>query len=184
MALASGQLRIVRLAVWIVTVMVAISFVGGVAAAVLGGSFTDLGSGAGGLYAVPALVLDLTAVVIGIPASIIVARHLRTERPWLRAALITGGGLWVIAIGYLVIAHWIDPCINGWWGPDSRIGSQPLCERFGDKLNWHTRFHLLAHAAPAVLLVTSYAWAIRRWVTPPRGALAPGGTLARRPFRG
>ncbi len=111
--LASSQLRILRWAIWTTTIVVAISFTGGVVAAALGGPFTELGSGAGGLYAVPSLVLDLTAVAIGVPASVIVARHLRTEPRSLRAAVIAGGGLWIIAIGYFLIAHWIDPCING-----------------------------------------------------------------------
>ncbi len=166
MALATGQLRIVQWAIWITAIVVAVSFVGGLAAAAFGGPFTGLGSGAGGLYAVPSLVLSLAAVAVGVPAGIIVARHLRPELRWLRAGVIAGGGLWVVAIGYFMIAHWVDPCVNGWWGPETHIGSQPLCERFGNELNWHTRFHLLAHAAPAAVLAVGYIWAIRRWVTP------------------
>ena len=77
------------------------------------------------------------------------------------------GGVFVVAIGYERVAHTIDPCANGWWGPDSTIGSQPLCERFGSELNWHTRFHLAAHALPALALLAGYAWAIQRWVAPP-----------------
>ena len=166
MALATGQLRIVRWAIRITAGVIAVSFIAGVAAAALGGSFTQLGSGAGGLYAVPSLVLDLIAVFIGVPAGVIVARHLRPESRWLSAGVIVGGGLWVVAIGYFMIAHWLDPCANGWWGPESRVGSQPLCERFGNELNWHTRFHLLAHAIPATALVAGYIWAVRRWATP------------------
>jgi hypothetical protein len=145
-----------------------VSFIGGVAAVVLGGPFTDLGTGAGGLGAIPSLLLDLTAVAIGAPASVLVARQLRTEAAWLRATATAGGGLWIIAVGYFVIAHWVDPCVNGWWDSGTRIGSQPLCERFGNELNWHTRVHLLAHAAPATILVVGYVWAVRRWVVPAR----------------
>ena len=58
------------------------------------------------------------------------------------------------------------PCVNGWWDARSRIGDQLLCERFGSELNWHTRFHLLAHAAPASVLLGAYLWAIRRWGQP------------------
>lgn len=177
MALATGQLRIVRWAIWIATSVVAVSFIGGVAAAVLGGPFAQLGSGAGGLYAVPSLVLDLVAVVIGVPAGIIVARQLRDESRWLAAAVIVGGGLWVVALGYFMVAHVIDPCVNGWWGPDSRVGSQPLCERFGNELNWHTRFHLLAHAAPAAALTAGYVWAVRRWVTPSKAEASDSGRM-------
>ncbi len=177
MALPTGQLRIVRWAIWITAGVVAVSFIAGVAAAAVGGPLTQLGSGAGGLYAVPSLVLDLTAVFIGVPAGVVVARHLRPQSRRLGAALIVGGGLWVVAIGYFMIAHWLDPCVNGWWGPESRVGSQPLCERFGNELNWHTRFHLLAHAIPATLLVAGYIWAVRRWATPqPQRAAATGPT--------
>ena len=167
MGLVDQQPRIVRWAIWTAISVVAVSVVAGLAAALIGGPLTDLGSGAGGLYAIPSLVLDVAAVAIGVPAAVVVARQLRTEGPWFRAAVVVGGGLWVVAIGYFVVAHLVDPCVNGWWGPESRIGSQPLCERFGSELNWHTRFHLLAHAAPAAVLVTAYVWAVRRWVSQP-----------------
>ena len=71
------------------------------------------------------------------------------------------GGVFVVVIGYAQVAHTIDPCANGWWGPGSMIGSQPLCERFGSEWNWHTRFHLAAHALPAIPLVALYAWSVR-----------------------
>lgn len=166
---ANVQPRIVRSALWVAAAIIAVSLITGVAAAVVGGPLTTLGSGAGGLYAVPALLLDVVAITLGLPASIVVARRLRREGSWIRAAAVVGGGLWIVAIGYFLVAHMIDPCVNGWLGPDSRIGSQPLCERFGSELNWHTRFHLLAHAAPASVLVTIYAWAIRKWVSPAQG---------------
>ncbi|MDG1409474.1 MAG: hypothetical protein P8Q52_01900 [Acidimicrobiales bacterium] len=41
----------------------------------------------------------------------------------------------VVAIGFVAGAHAVDPFANGWWDGRSRIGSQPLCERFGPELN-------------------------------------------------
>jgi len=149
-------------------VVIGVSVVAGIMAAVFGGALTDLGSGFGGLYGLPALVLTLLALGVGIPAGVVVARRLGSNRGWLLATAIVIGGVFVVAIGYERVAHAIDPCANGWWGPDSMIGSQPLCERFGSELNWHTRFHLAAHSLPALVLLAGYAWAIRRWVAPPR----------------
>jgi hypothetical protein len=149
-------------------VVIGVSVVAGIAAAAFGGALTGLGSGFGGLYGVPALALTLLAVGVGIPAGVVVARRLRSNRRWLLAAAIVIGGVFAVAIGYERVAHTVDPCANGWWGPDSMIGSQPLCERFGSELNWHTRFHLAAHALPALVLLAGYAWAIQRWVAPPR----------------
>lgn len=149
------------------TVVIAVSLIGGIAAAALGGSFTELGSGAGGLYGIPSLLTTLIALFVAVPASVGIARQARRSPGWLRAAIIVGGGAWIVAIGYFVVAHALDPCVNGWWDARSRIGDQPLCERFGSELNWHTRFHLLAHAAPAAVLLVVYLWAIRRWATLP-----------------
>lgn len=163
---ATDQLGIVRWAIRTATIVVGMSLVGGLAAAVVGGPLTDLGSGAGGLFGVPSLLLTVAALAIGIPAGVVVARRLRSQGRWIGAAAVVGGGLWIVATGYFMIAHMVDPCVNGWWGPDSRIGSQPLCERFGNELNWHTRFHLLAHSAPAGVLVAMYVWAVRRWTGP------------------
>ena len=107
--------------------------------------------------------------LIAIPVSVGLARGARGARGsphWLRSAIVFGAGAWVVALGYFMVAHAVDPCVNGWWDADSRIGDQPLCERFGAELNWHTRFHLLAHAAPAASLLAVYIWSIRRWATP------------------
>ena len=64
------------------------------------------------------------------------------------------------------MAHMVDPCANGWWDANSRIGSQPLCEQFGSELNWHTRFHLFAHAAPAAVLLAVYVLAVQQCGAP------------------
>lgn len=149
-----------------VTVVIAVSVVAGLGAAALGGSLTDLGEGYGGLWGVPALLLTFVALILGVAAAIAVGRAREPELRRFRLALLVLTGVWVVAIGYSAVAHLVDPCLNGWWDARSRIGSQPLCERFGSELNWHSRFHLFAHAAPAAVLLVAYVWAVRRWSTP------------------
>ena len=163
-----GSPNLLRWLVHLLFVVIGVSVVAGIAAAAFGGSFANLGSGFGGLYGVPALLLTLLALGVGIPAGAVVARRLRSSRGWLLATGIVIGGVFVVVIGYAQVAHTIDPCANGWWGARSMIGSQPLCERFGRELNWNTRFHLVAHALPALVLLAGYAWAIHKWVAPPR----------------
>ena len=176
--------HLLRWLVRLLFVVIGVSVVAGIAAAAIGGSFANLGSGFGGLYGVPALLLTLLALGVGIPAGVVVARRLRSSPRWLLATGIVIGGIFVVVIGYAQVAHTIDPCANGWWGPGSMIGSQPLCERFGRELNWNTRFHLVAHALPALLLLAGYAWAIHKWVAPPHDPATEGsdeGMLAIRP---
>ncbi len=160
------------------TVVIAISLVGGIAAAAVGGSLTDLGSGAGGLYAVPALLTTLIALFVAIPAAVAVARQARGSPGWFRTGVMVAAGAWIVAIGYFEVAHAVDPCVNGWWDASSRIGEQPLCERFGTELNWHTRFHLLAHAAPAAVLLAIYLGAVRRWAAGPASPLSTTSAAA------
>lgn len=155
----------VRLMTVTLTIVIAVGVVAGMAAVAIGGSLTNLGSGYGGLWGVPALLLTFVALILGVAAAIAMARGLGPEERRLRRAALVLVGVWVVAIGYAEVAHLVDPCVNGWWDADSRIGSQPLCERFGSELNWHTRFHLFAHAAPAAALLVSYLLAIRRWGT-------------------
>ncbi len=159
--------RLVRWLVRALFVITGVSAVAGIAAAAIGGPFADLGSGFGGLWGVPALLLVLLALGVGIPAGVKVARRLRSDRRWLLAALIVVGGVFVVAFGYVQVAHSTDPCANGWLDLRSRIGSQPLCERFGSEVSWHTRFHLAAHALPGFGLLAAYAWGVNRWVVPP-----------------
>ncbi len=156
---------ILRLMTMTITIVVVVSVVAGIGAAALGGSLTDLGSGYGGLWGLPALLLTFTALILGVAAVIKIGRELNPESGRSRIAMLVLAGAWVVAIGYASVAHVVDPCANGWWEASSRIGSQPLCERFGSELNWHSRFHLLAHAAPAAVLLGLYLWAIQRWGT-------------------
>ena len=159
--------RILGWTTWSLTTVVIISLSAGIAAALFGGILTDLGSGAGGLFGIPSILTTLIALFLAIPAAIVTARQTRQSPGWLRSATVIATGAWVVAIGYFVVAHAVDPCVNGWWGPQSRLGDQPLCERFGPELNWHTRFHLLAHALPAAILLAMYLYAIRRWASFP-----------------
>lgn len=146
--------------------VVGVALIAGITAAVLGGSFSRLGGGYGGLWGVPALLLTFSALVFGVIAAAKIARGLGPGDGRLRIALLVVVGVWVVAIGYAEVAHQIDPCARGWWDASSRLGSQPLCERFGPELNWHTRFHLLAHVVPAALLLGLYILVMRRWGQP------------------
>ncbi len=156
---------IVRSMTMSITLVVVVAVVAGIGAAALGGSLADLGSGYGGLWGLPALLLTLIALVLGVAAVIKIGFELSPESGRLRIAVLVVAGAWLVAVGYANVAHMVDPCANGWWNASSRIGSQPLCERFGSELNWHTRFHLFAHAAPAAVLLAVYLWAIQRWGT-------------------
>lgn len=157
--------RGVRWTITLFAVVIVVSLIAGIAAALFGGSLTDLGKGAGGLYGLPSLLTTVIAL-FAIPVSVGLALAARGSPHWLRSAIVFGAGAWVVALGYFMIAHAVDPCVNGWWDANSRIGDQRLCERFGDELNWHTRYHLLAHAAPAAALLAIYMWSVRRWATP------------------
>lgn len=132
----------------------------GLTAALAGGPLAELGSGPGGLFGLPFLFLVLVVLGLGIPGAIRsgIAPGPAGRRVG-RAAVLLMGPV-AVALGFLAIAHALDPCVNGWWDTESRLGSIPLCERFGPELNVHTRFHLLAHAAPAAALVVLYRWAI------------------------
>lgn len=149
-----------------VVLVLAIAVVGGGVAALFGGSLSELGEGYGGLWGAPALGLTLVALVLGTDAAIKISRDLRPGSGRLRIALLVVIGVWVVAVGYSEVAHQFDPCARRWWDARSQVGSQPLCERFGSELNWDTRFHLLAHAVPAALLLGINLWAIRRWGRP------------------
>lgn len=174
---ASRSSRSLRWTVRSLVIVIAVSVVAGAAAAIIGGPLTDLGSGAGGLFGIPSMLTALISLLLAIPAGIGIAKRTRNSPGWFRAAIVISGGSWIVAVGYFVVAHAIDPCVNGWWDGSSRIGGQPLCERFGAELNWHTRFHLLAHAAPAAVLLAGYLWAIGRWGSPHADLDAPSSRV-------
>ena len=75
-----------RLVLWLLWAIVGLSFVAGAAAMAFGGSFTGLGSGAGGLYGLPAILLVLVAIGFAVPAGVRLARTSEA-----RASLAPGG---------------------------------------------------------------------------------------------
>lgn len=158
--------RTVRWTVRSFTVVIVVSLIAGIAAAIVGGSLTDLGSGYGGLFGIPSILAAAIALFLAMPAALALTRKPERSRKRLQTVIVWAAGAWIVAIGYDVAGHAIDPCVNGWWDSRSRIGEQPLCERFGSELNWHTRFHLLAHAAPAAILLGAYVWVINRLARP------------------
>lgn len=157
----TGDSVLLRWMLRTIAIIVVVSGVAGIFAVAVGGFMNELGSGPGGLYGIPSLLLTLVALGVGTPAAISTGRLLRGHQGWLVHALLAFLGVWVVALGYFIVAHIVDPCLNGWWDEDSRIGSQRLCERYGSELNWHPRLHLLAHAGPATALLAAYLWALR-----------------------
>jgi hypothetical protein len=116
-------------------------------AAALGGGLSSWGNGAGGLNGWADLSQTIFSLVIGVAAGVATFREGRAI-PVAVAVFATG---LLIGVGYLIGGHLMDPCDRGWWDARSRIGDQPLCERFGLELSVHTRFHLLLHATLGVL---------------------------------
>ena len=83
----NSGLRLVRWTMWSFSVVVIVALIAGIAATLIGGSFTDLGSGAGGLFGIPSILTTLTALVLATPAAMLVARHTGETSGWLTAAL-------------------------------------------------------------------------------------------------
>jgi hypothetical protein len=122
----------------------------------------DLGSGPGGGRGIPAVVFML-AWFMGFPSLVRGLRDL-TQGRWPEARrLLAFVGPLVVFVGFTYVAHGLDPC-GGLLDEGSRLGDQPLCQRYGDSLEVHTRFHLLYHAlVPTVFLVALYRLALGRW---------------------
>ena len=127
-------------------------------AAAFGGELTSWGNGAGGLDGWADLSQTIFSLVVGVAAGIATFREGRAI-PIAFAVFATG---LLIGIGYLIGGHLVDPCDRGWSDARSRVGDQPLCERFGLELNVHTRFHLLLHASLGVLSSAVAALLYRR----------------------
>jgi hypothetical protein len=152
----------------------AISLLLGLLAALVGGRLTALGNGIGGGNGIPDLVF-LLAVLMGLPGLfrglVGVVRREKHQAKWLLVFI----GPLLISSGYILIAHALDPCLNGLWDLSSRIGDTiPLCERFGSEINIHTRFHYLWHVLPALPLIWLYGNALKRWF--PKIVGSPGFT--------
>ena len=105
-----GLPGVVRVLTKALIFVIAVSVVAGIAAAAVGGSLSDLGTGYGGLWGMPALSLTLVAVTLGAAAAIKMGRVLRPEEHRLRLALLVFAGVWVVVFGYSEVAHLFDPC--------------------------------------------------------------------------
>lgn len=84
----SGLPCIVRWMILSLTAVIVISVVAGVGATVVGGTLTGLGDGFGGLYGAPALLLTFIALLVGVPATIIVTKRLGPDDRRLRAGVV------------------------------------------------------------------------------------------------
>ncbi len=134
----------------------------GLLAAVVGGPLTALGNGIGGANGIPDLVF-LIAVLLGLPGLIRgITGIIKKEYHQVKWVFVFAGPLF-ISTGYILIAHALDPCLNGLWDLSSRIGNTiPLCERFGPEINIHTRFHYLWHVLPTLPLVWLYGYFLNK----------------------
>jgi hypothetical protein len=154
--------RATRIGLWLVLATLLVGLALGAAAALVGGPLTPLGRGVGGLWGAVDLAL-LAIMLLGLPSLLLglIALYRRRWRQTLR--LIAYLGPLVIAVGYVLIPHALDPCFLGIWGPFERVGDVRLCQQFGPEWNVHTRFHLLWHVAPTLLLLVGYRLALTRW---------------------
>ena len=147
-------------------VVITVSLVGGIAAALVGGgSLRDLGSGAGGLFGIPSILTTLIALLMAIPAAVAVSRQARRSPGWLRAAVVTGIGAGVVAIGYFVVAHAVDPVSTA--GGTRAAASAINCSASdSDQNSTGTLGSTSSPMPPASVLLGAYLWAIRRWGQP------------------
>ncbi len=160
--LDAGIDMLARAGVVIIVCTVAVCVVLGALAALVGGSFTSLGSGPGGLGGMP-MLLFLLAALLGLP-SLVRALFDLYQRRWKRVGrVVIFIAPLAIAIYFFEIPHAIDPCALGIWAPRSSWASIPLCEAWGGGWNIHARFHLLLHAAPTLLPVALYWMALKKW---------------------
>ena len=154
--------RSARISYLLIVVTILIGLALGLVAAVAGGWWIRLGEGIGGLYGAPGVTLTI-AMLLGLP-SLILGLTAVVRRRWRGAArTLAYFGPLAIALGFIVIPHTLDPCFQGVLGPFSKLGETRLCEQFGLEFNVHTRFHLLWHVAPTVLLVVGYRLALGHW---------------------
>ena len=129
----------------------------GMAAALVGGDLTSLGSGFGGLGFWSVSVLGGLVVVGALAASWLLAV---SRRP-LEALILVAGPLAVV-VSYVYLAHSLDPCVRGLWQQGSSTGGVPLCETVGSGIEIHKRFHLLLHALAGIPGLTLFAVGLRR----------------------
>ncbi len=151
--------RLARLALLILIVDVTLSLVIGSLIAIKWPFLREWGGGFGGGNGLPVLGY-LIALFLGAPSLLAAIQGSNKRAGRLMAFM----GPLIILVGFGGVSHALDPCVTGLLDGTSRLGSQPLCERFGAELNIHTRFHLLHHAlVPTVVLVPMYLLALSRW---------------------
>lgn len=129
----------------------------GMAAALVGGDLTSLGSGFGGLGFGAVAVLG-GLVVVGVLAA---GWLLAVSRRPLEALIVVAGPL-VVLVSYVYLAHSLDPCVLGLWQQGSSTGGAPLCEAVGSGLNIHRRFHLLLHSLAGIPGLILFGVGLRR----------------------
>lgn len=129
----------------------------GIAAALIGGDLSSLGSGFGGLGFGAVAVLG-GLVVVGVLAA---CWLLAVSRRPLEARIVAAGPL-VVLLSYVYLAHSLDPCVLGLWQQGSSTGGVPLCEAVGSGVNIHRRFHLLFHSLAGIPGLILFAVGLRR----------------------
>ena len=129
----------------------------GMAAALVGGDLTSLGSGFGGLGFWSVTVLGGLVVVAVLAAGWLLAV---SRRP-LEALIVVAGPLTVL-VSYVYLAHSLDPCVLGLWQQGSSTGGVPLCETVGSGIGIHRRFHLLLHSLAGIPGLILFAVGLRR----------------------
>ena len=116
----------------------------GALAAIAGGSYADLGSGAGGLGGWANELMSYFAILVGLAAAVTTVREGRSV---LVGVAVFATGI-LVATGFLEVGHLLDPCARGWWGRTTTVGGAPLCSAQGEIA---LRFHLLLHGGSGVL---------------------------------
>ncbi len=151
--------RLIVLGWQILLVTSALSVLLGILAAVFGGAFTELGRGVGGGNGFPTLIFLIPALFGLI---LLVQNIFKKKKDWSLLLLVFLGPL-IISFGYIIIAHEFDPCFNDLWNINSQIGDGiRLCERFGNEINIHTRFHYLWHITPTIPLIWLYGVLLKK----------------------
>lgn len=129
----------------------------GMAAALVGGDLSSLGSGFGGLGFGAVAVLG-GLVVVGVLAA---GWLLAVSRRPIEALIAVAGPLTVL-VSYVYLAHSLDPCVLGLWQQGSSTGGVPLCESVGSGINIHRRFHLLLHSLAGIPGLLLFGVGLRR----------------------
>lgn len=139
----------------------AVCFGLGAVAAVLGGSLERVGSGPGGLWGWPTLVM-LGMALVGAGAGavgVVSARGRRDLRA--RALVLAFGPALVFAVAFQG-AHVVDPCSTGLLDLRDKVDGTRACWPAEGALSLHERFHLLGHGAVGLAAALALVAAERR----------------------